>query len=64
MDPSVRRILEAWSRSKDTDLGWIQLKAGFGRLSPRRREELCDRLAEVALGMLYVVESESEPAGG
>jgi hypothetical protein len=58
LDDSVRRILVAWGKERDSDIGRLNLRRSAERLSPELRMQLVQRLAEISLGLLYVLERE------
>ncbi len=64
VDDSVRRILADWGKERDSDLGRLHLSRAAAKLSPEHRAQLVARLAEISLGLFFVLEraSESEAA--
>ena len=56
VDEAVRRVLSRWSKEKGTPIGLSNLEAGLRRLDPQQRRQLVERLAEVSLGLLFVIE--------
>jgi hypothetical protein len=61
VDESVRRLLAAWSRQRDTELGLLELRRGAERLSPEQKRKLVERLAEISLGLFAVLEKAGSP---
>lgn len=55
VDDAVARVLASWSSEADSDLGRLNLKRAALRLSAEQRGQLVDRLAEISLGMLFVL---------
>ncbi len=55
LDDAVRRVLAAWSRERDTEIGRLNLKRAFSKLNPDQRAQLIGRLAEISLGQLFVL---------
>lgn len=56
IDEPVRRILAAWGKERDSDIGRMNLRRAAEKLDPQQRLQLIERLAEVSLGLLYVLE--------
>jgi hypothetical protein len=61
VDEPVRRLLAAWSRQRDTELGLLELRRGAERLSPEHKRKLLERLAEISLGLFAVLEKGGRP---
>lgn len=59
VDDSVRRILVAWGKERDSEIGRLNLRRAFEKLSDAQRAQLIDRLAEISLGLLYVLDREA-----
>lgn len=53
VDDAVRRALSAWSRERDSDIGRLNLARAAERMSDEQRRQLVERLAEIALGLLF-----------
>lgn len=53
VDEAVARILSAWGKERDSDIGRLNLARAAARLRPDQREQLVDRLAEISLGLLF-----------
>lgn len=60
MDDAVRRILVAWGKERDSEIGRLNLKRAARKLKPEQRRELVERLAEISLGLLFALEHVSE----
>lgn len=60
VDEPVRRVLARWSKERGTKLGLANLEAGLRRLDGKQRKQLVDRLAEISLGLLFVIEQQDE----
>ena len=56
VDEAVRRVLARWSKERGTPLGLSNLEAGLRKLDLSQRRQLVDRLAEVSLGLLFIIE--------
>jgi len=56
VDEPVRKVLARWSKQRGTKAGLRDLEQGVRRLSPAQRRQLVDRLAEISLGLLFVIE--------
>jgi hypothetical protein len=56
VDEGVRRILVAWGKERDSEIGRLNLRRATERLSPEQRVQLIERLAEISLGLLYVLD--------
>ncbi len=63
VDDAVRRALAAWSRERDPDLKAWALRRASERLGAAQRQALIERLAEISLGALAVIER-APPDGG
>ena len=65
MDDAVRRILVAWGRERDAEIGRLDLKRAVARLKPEQHRELVDRFAEISLGLLFALEKQGDddPSG-
>lgn len=58
VDEAVRRILAAWGKERDSEIGRMNLRRAAERLSDEQRVQLVERLAEISLGMLFILERE------
>lgn len=58
VDEAVRRILAAWGKERDSEIGRLNLRRAAERLNDEQRVQLVDRLAEISLGMLFALEKE------
>ena len=58
IDDAVKRILAAWAKERDSDVGRLNLQRAAQRLDDRQRAQLIERLAEIGLGLLYVLEKQ------
>jgi hypothetical protein len=56
VDEAVRRILVAWGKERDSEIGRLNLRRAAEKLSPEQRAQLVERLAEISLGLLYVLD--------
>lgn len=56
IDDAVKRILAAWAKERDSDVGRLNLQRAAQRLDDPQRAQLVARLAEISLGLLYVLE--------
>jgi hypothetical protein len=56
VDEAVGRALAAWGKARDSDLGRLQLARAVQRMRPEQRAQLADRLAEISLALLFVLE--------
>lgn len=72
IDDAVRKVLARWSKEQGTRAGLANLEQGVRRLTLKQRRQLADRLAEISLGMLFIIEqtqaraaqeAEAEPEG-
>lgn len=55
LDDAVRRVLAAWSRERDTEIGLLNMKRAVAKLTPEQKRQLAGRLAEISLGQLFVI---------
>ena len=58
VDEAVRRILAAWGKERDSEIGRLNLRRAAERLNDEQRVQLIERLAEISLGMLFALERE------
>lgn len=58
VDEAVRRILAAWGKERDSEIGRMNLRRAAERLNDEQRVQLVERLAEISLGMLFILERE------
>ncbi|MBI2374989.1 MAG: hypothetical protein HYV07_13415 [Deltaproteobacteria bacterium] len=56
VDEVVKRTLEAWGKARDADAGRRGLGEAMDVLSEGQASQLRQRLAEISLGMLFVLE--------
>lgn len=56
VDDAVRKVLARWSKERGTKAGLRNLEQGIRRLDPEQRRQLVDRLAEISLGLLFVID--------
>ncbi len=61
VDEAVGRALAAWGKARDSDLGRLQLARAVQRMRPEQRAQLADRLAEISLALLFVLERTAPP---
>jgi hypothetical protein len=65
VDDAVRRALANWSREHDRAIAALELRRAADRLSPAQRRALVERLAEISLGLLAVLDRNGpEPGAG
>lgn len=62
VDPRVRKILADWGQSRGSELGLLELRRNGQKLPAEQREQLILRLAEISLGLLFVVQERDRPA--
>lgn len=55
VDPKVRKILADWGQARGTEVALMELKRQVQRLGPEERAQLVERLAEISLGLLFVL---------
>lgn len=55
VDEPVRRILAAWGKERDSEIGRLNLRRAADKLEPAQKQQLVERLAEISLGLLYVL---------
>jgi hypothetical protein len=60
IDEAVRRALAAWGKERDSEIGRLNLRRAAEKLTPEQKLQLVERLAEISLGLLYVLERESQ----
>lgn len=58
-DPEVQKFLRAWSREPDRALAAARLAEAASSLPEASKQQLEDRLAEIALGFLACLEREA-----
>jgi hypothetical protein len=58
VDEAVRRILVAWGKERDSEIGRMNLRRAADKLNDEQRRQLVERLAEISLGILCVVDDE------
>lgn len=56
VDEVVRRVLVAWGKERDSEIGRLNLRRAADRLSEEQRLQLVERLAEISLGLLHVLD--------
>lgn len=56
VDDAVRKVLARWSKERGAPGAIRNLEQGVRRLSPEQRRQLVDRLAEISLGLLFVLD--------
>lgn len=61
VDPKVRKLLGEWGQARGTEVGLMDLSRQAQRLTPEQREQLMDRLAEISLGLLFVIGERNRP---
>ncbi len=62
VDEAVKRALEGWGKARDPELGRAMLAEAADRMTPDQRAQLRARLAEVSLGILFVLENAPQKA--
>jgi hypothetical protein len=55
VDPRVRKLLADWGRERGTEPGLLELGRQAKKLDSDQKEQLTRRLAEISLGMLFVL---------
>lgn len=55
LDDAVRRVLAAWSKERDTEIGLLNLKRAAAKLTQDQKRQLAGRLAEISLGQLFIL---------
>jgi hypothetical protein len=55
IDDAVRRVLAAWGRERDSEIGRLNLSRAHARLTEEQRQQLRARLAEISLGLLFTL---------
>jgi len=58
IDESLGKILAQWSQERDSDIGRLNLSRASARLRPEQKAQLIERLAEISLALLFVLEEE------
>jgi hypothetical protein len=58
IDENVRKILAAWGKERDSEIGRMNLRRAAERLNDEQRAQLIERIAEISLGMLFALERE------
>ena len=61
VDPRVRKLLADWGRDRGTEPGLMELRRQAQKLNPEQRAQLTQRLAEISLGMLFVLGRRGQP---
>jgi hypothetical protein len=61
VDPRVRKILADWGRERGTEVGLLELGRQAQKLPLEQKEQLILRLAEISLGLLFVVGAAEGP---
>ena len=59
IDESLGKILSQWSKERDSDIGRLNLSRAAARLKPEQKAQLIERLAEISLALLFVLEEEN-----
>lgn len=62
LDDAVRRVLVEWGKEHDPALSRLVLKRALMKLKPEQKKQLMQRLAEVALGQLFILDKEAQSA--
>ena len=62
VDEKVKKILARWSKERGTKAGLQNLEMATKRLTAEQRGQLADRLAEISLGLLFVLELDAKAA--
>lgn len=60
VDDQVRKILAAWGKERDSEIGRLNLRRAADRLAPEQKQQLVERLAEISLGLLFVLGRERD----
>ncbi len=63
LDDAVKRILVTWSQERDSEVGRLNLQRAVQKLTPAKRQQLIERLAEVSLGLLAVIDYQGHKEG-
>lgn len=58
VDENVRKILAAWGKERDSEIGRMNLRRAAERLNDDQRRQLVERIAEISLGMMFALERE------
>ena len=53
---AVRRALAGWAKERDSEIGRLNLRRAYDRMNEDEKAQLVLRLAEISLGLLYVLE--------
>jgi hypothetical protein len=61
IDESLGKILGQWSKERDSDIGRLNLSRAAARLRPEQKAQLIERLAEISLALLFVLDEEATP---
>lgn len=56
VDEQVKKVLARWSKERHTPHGLDNLEKGMRKLTGEQRVMLIDRLAEISLGVFFVIE--------
>lgn len=56
VDDAVKRVLAKWAKERDSEVGRRNLESAVRRLNAEQRRQLTARLAEISLGLLYVLD--------
>jgi len=63
VDDAVRRALAAWGKERDSEIGRLNLARAAQKLTADQRIQLHQRLAEISLGLLFVLQEKSRRSG-
>ena len=63
VDDAVRRALAAWGKERDSEIGRLNLARAAQKLTPEQRLQLHERLAEISLGILFVLKEKARRSG-
>lgn len=58
IDDAVRRALAAWGQERDPDIGRLNLKRAFAKLTVEKKAQLIERVAEISLAQLLVIDQD------
>ena len=59
IDDSLGKILGRWSKERDSDIGRLNLSRSAAKLKPEQKRQLTERLAEISLALLFVLQEQS-----
>jgi len=63
IDDGLGKILGQWSKERDSDIGRLNLSRSAAKLKPEQKRQLIERLAEISLALLFVLQEESANSG-